>query len=162
MSRYRFFLIALTVFFLDRLSKIWVEKHLPLNQFRTIVPGILDLTHSRNTGVAFGFFANSNSSWVPYLLTCVSSVALVVILMFSLRHSIGDWKLQLGLMLVLGGAAGNLYDRVHYGFVIDFIEIYYRSFHWPTFNLADSSISLGIGLLLLETIFEKSRSDQRT
>ena len=149
------------VFLLDRFSKISVEKHLPLHQFRTIIPGVVDLTHSRNTGVAFGFFANTSSSWVPYLLTFISSVALLMILVFSLRQSIRNWKLQLGLMLVLGGAAGNLYDRIHYGFVIDFIEIYYQSFHWPTFNLADSSISIGIGLLLLETLFEKSRSDQR-
>ena len=162
MSRYRYFLIAVIVFLLDRFSKILVERHLPPHQFRTIIPGTLELTHSRNTGVAFGFFANSDPSWLPYLLTIISSVALLVILVFSLRQSIRDWKLQLGLMLVLGGAAGNLYDRVHYGFVIDFIEVYYRSFHWPTFNLADSSISIGIGLLLVETLFEMSRSDQRT
>jgi len=162
MKRYLYFLIALSVFSLDRLSKIVVEKHQPLHQFRTMIPGILDLTHSRNTGVAFGFFANSDSFWVPHLLTFISSMALLVILAFSLRHSSKDWKLQLGLMLVLGGAAGNLYDRVHYGFVIDFIEIYYRSFHWPTFNVADTSISFGIALLLLNTLFEKPQSNQRT
>jgi signal peptidase II len=109
--------------------------------------------------VAFGFFANSDSPWVPQALTLVSGGALLVILMFSLRNSTLNWKLQLGLMLVLGGAAGNLYDRLFYGYVTDFIEVYYRSYHWPTFNVADSSISTGIGLLLLETLTHRSQPE---
>jgi signal peptidase II len=155
MKRHLYFLFALVIFSLDRLSKVLVETYLPLHQSKKIVAGFLDLIHTRNTGVAFGFFANSNSPWIPYVLTLISAIALLLILLYSLRHPTKNWKLQLGLMLVLGGAAGNLYDRLLYGYVIDFIEAYYRSYHWPTFNVADSSISIGIGLLLLETLTQK-------
>lgn len=156
MNRARFFFVALGVFVLDRWSKILVETMLPLHQSKVLIPGFLDLFHTRNTGVAFGFFANSNSSWVPQLLTLISALALVVIFIFSLRNPAGSLKLHWGLMLVFGGAAGNLYDRIQYGFVIDFIEAYYRSYHWPTFNIADTSISTGIGLLMLEVLTQRS------
>jgi signal peptidase II len=159
MSRLPYFLVALVIFILDRAAKILVEAYLPLHQSLTIIPGFLDLAHTRNTGVAFGFFANSDSSWMPHVLTLISGLALLTILVFSLRNSSRNWKLQLGLMLVLGGAAGNLYDRLLYGYVIDFIEAYYRSYHWPTFNVADSSISVGIGLLLLETLTHRPQPD---
>jgi signal peptidase II len=159
MSRVPHFLVALSIFILDRLSKVLVEVYLPLHQSWTIIPGFFDLAHTRNTGVAFGFLANSASPWVPWVLTLISSLALVAILAFALRNSQKNWKLQLGLMLVLGGAAGNLYDRLRYGYVIDFIEVYYSSYHWPTFNVADSSISIGIGLLLLETLTHRPRPD---
>jgi len=160
MSRPLYFLVALGVFILDRASKAIVETRLPLHQSRTIIPGFFDLAHTRNTGVAFGFLANSDSVWVPQVLTVISAAALLVILAFSLRNSNQNRNLQLGLMLVLGGAGGNLYDRLFHGYVTDFIEIYYRSYHWPTFNLADSSISIGIGLLLLETLTQRSYAAQ--
>ena len=159
MSRLPYFLVALVIFILDRAAKILVEAYLPLHQSLTIIPGFLDLAHTRNTGVAFGFFANSDSSWMPHVLTLISGLALLTILVFSLRNSSRNRKLQLGLMLVLGGAAGNLYDRLLYGYVIDFIEAYYRNYHWPTFNVADSSISIGIGLLLLETFTHRPQRD---
>ena len=159
MSRLPYFLVALVIFVLDRAAKILVEAYLPLHQSLTIIPGFFDLAHTRNTGVAFGFLANSDSPWMPRVLTLISSLALLTILVFSLRNSSKNWKLQLGLMLVLGGAGGNLCDRLLYGYVIDFIEAYYRSYHWPTFNVADSSISIGIGLLLLETLTHRPQSE---
>jgi signal peptidase II len=159
MSRVLYFLVALSIFILDRVSKILIETRLPLHQSRTVIPGFFDLAHTRNKGVAFGFFANSDSPWIPQVLPFISSLALLAILAFSLRNSHRNWKLQLGMMLVLGGAAGNLYDRLLYGYVIDFVEVYYSSYHWPTFNVADSSISTGIGLLLLETLTHRPRPD---
>src|SRR5215831_2651390 len=112
MSRVPHFLVALSIFILDRLSKVLVEVYLPLHQSRTIIPGFFDLAHTRNTGVAFGFLANSDFVWVPQALTVISAAALLVILAFSLRNSSQNRKLQFGLMLVLGGAGGNLYDRL--------------------------------------------------
>jgi signal peptidase II len=159
MSRLLYFLVAVAAFILDRTSKLLIEVHLPLHNSKTIIPGFFDLAHTRNTGVAFGFFANSDSPWVAPALTLVSGGALLAILLFSLRNSTLNWKLQLGLMLVLGGAAGNLYDRLFYGYVTDFIEVYYQSYHWPTFNVADSSISVGIGLLLLETLTHRPQPE---
>jgi signal peptidase II len=158
MARVFYFLIPVIVFLLDRWSKTLVESRFLLFESKTIIPGFFDLTHTRNTGVAFGLFANSSSAWMPYLLTLTSAGALVIILVYSLRHPTQNWRLQLGLMLVLGGATGNLYDRVSYGYVIDFIDVFYQNYHWPTFNLADSSISVGIGLLLLEVLLQKPQT----
>jgi len=157
MTRYLYFLIPPFVFALDRWTKVLIEGHLPLHQSQPVVPGWVDLAHTRNTGVAFGMLANSNSPWMPVFLTLSSAIALLLILFFSLRQPASNWKLQFGLMLVLGGAAGNLFDRLSYGYVTDFIDVFYKSYHWPTFNVADSSISVGIGLLLLEVLTQKNR-----
>ncbi|MEW5978349.1 MAG: signal peptidase II [Acidobacteriota bacterium] len=157
MARIAYLGLAVAVFVLDRWTKVLVEKLIPLYYSHPIIDGFFDLTHSRNTGVAFGFFADSNRWWMPYVLTVVSAVALVVIVSLSVRQPVQDWKLQGGLMLVLGGAVGNLYDRVNYGYVIDFLDVYYGTYHWPTFNVADSAITCGIGLLLLEVVFQKPR-----
>lgn len=162
MTRYFYFLIPLVVFALDRLTKVLVENRFLLYESQSIIPGVFDLTHTRNTGVAFGLFANSDSPWVPYILTLISTTALIAILIYSLRHPVENWKLQLGLMLVLGGAAGNLYDRISYGYVIDFIDVFYGTYHWPTFNIADSSITIGIGLLLLEVFQKPSGEEAKT
>ena len=156
MTRYFYFLIPPILFALDRRTKALIESHLALLQSQPVVPGFVDLTHTRNTGIAFGLLANSNSPWMPTVLTLSSALALILILFFSLRQPASNWKLQIGLMLVLGGAAGNLFDRLSYGYVIDFIDVFYGNYHWPTFNVADSSISVGIGLLLLEALTQKN------
>lgn len=160
MTRYFYFLIPFAVFVLDRATKVLIESHLMLYESRPIIPGFFDLTHTRNTGVAFGFFANSDSPWMPHLLTLTSAAALITIIVYSLRNPAENWKLQLGLMLVLGGAAGNLYDRFSYGYVIDFLDVFYDTHHWPTFNVADSAISVGIGLLLLEVLLQKPHTNE--
>jgi signal peptidase II len=153
-----FLSIPVVVFLLDRWTKAQVESTLLLYESKSVIPGILDLTHTRNTGVAFGFFANSNSAWVPPLLTVISAFALLLILFYSFKHPATEWRLQLGLMLVLGGAAGNLHDRIAYSYVIDFIDVYFRNFHWWTFNVADSAISVGIALLLWEVAMQRPES----
>jgi len=162
MTRTFYFLIPIVVFVLDRLTKILVETRFLLYESKAIIPGVFDLTHTRNTGVAFGLFANHDSPWVPYILTLIAATALIAILVYSLRHPVDNWKLQLGLMLVLGGAAGNLYDRINYGYVIDFLDVFYGTYHWPTFNVADSSITIGIGFLLLEVLHKPSVEEAKT
>ena len=162
MIRCFYFLIPIVVLVLDRLTKVLVEAQFLLYESKTIIPGVFDLTHTRNTGVAFGLFANSDSPWVPYILTLTAATALIAILVYSLRHPVENWKLQLGLMLVLGGAAGNLYDRINYGYVIDFLDVFYGTYHWPTFNIADSSITIGIGFLLLEVLHKPSVEEAKT
>ena len=162
MIRCFYFLIPIVVLVLDRLTKVLVEAQFLLYESKTIIPGVFDLTHTRNTGVAFGLFANSDSPWVPYVLTLTATTALIAILVYSLRHPVENWKLQLGLMLVLGGAAGNLYDRINYGYVIDFLDVFYGTYHWPTFNVADSAITIGIGFLLLEVLHKPSVEEAKT
>ena len=161
MNRLVFFVAALAVFVLDRVSKSVVEATLSFHQSVNLIPGLLDLFHTRNTGVAFGLLSNEESSWVSYLLTGVAAIALVIILVFSLRHPPGQNRLQWGLMLVFGGAAGNLHDRIRYGYVIDFIEVYFKSYHWPTFNAADACVTIGICLLMMEVLFQKANVKDR-
>jgi signal peptidase II len=157
-----YFLIPIVVLVLDRVTKVLVEARFLLYESKAIIPGFFDLTHTRNTGVAVGLFANSDSPWVPYLLMLTATTALIAILLYSLRQPVENWKLQLGLMLVLGGAAGNLYDRINYGYVIDFLDVFYGTYHWPTFNVADSAITIGIGFLLLEVLHKPSVEEAKT
>ena len=162
MNRVVFFAAALGVFALDRVSKMVIEATLHLHHSVNLIPGLLDLFYTRNTGVAFGLLSNEESSWVSYLLTGVAGIALIIILIFSLRHAPDQHRLQWGLMLVFGGAAGNLHDRIKYGYVIDFIEVYYKSYHWPTFNVADACITIGISLLMVEVLFQNANIKDRS
>jgi signal peptidase II len=152
MKRFRFFLIALVIFLLDQFTKTLVVSRLSLQEARTVIPGFLDFVYTQNTGIAFSLFAENSSTWAPLALALVSALALAGFLFIAFRSPVQSLRLEWGLMLLLGGAAGNLMDRVRFGFVIDFIDVYIRSFHWYTFNIADSAITTGIGLLLLETL----------
>jgi signal peptidase II len=156
MKRLAYLLIAQGVFVSDRLTKQLIEEGLGLYEFKTVIPGFLELTHTRNTGMAFGILSDSASPWVPLALATVSTLAFLLILGFALRNPVSRVRLQWGLMLILGGAAGNLHDRLTYGYVTDFIDVFYGSYHWPTFNLADSAITIGIGLFLIETLIRES------
>lgn len=155
MKRFQFLLIALLVFGLDQFSKWLVKSHLSMYEPRTVIAGFFDLVYTRNTGIAFSFFAGSDSHWTPLLLAAGTSILLVILLFVALRYAEGNRLLTWGLMLVMGGGMGNLCDRIRYGSVVDFIDVYLGSYHWPAFNVADSAISLGVGLLLLETLRPK-------
>ncbi len=156
MKRLMYLLIALGALLGDRLTKKLIEDHLALYEYKTVIPGLLELTHTRNTGMAFGILSGSTSPWIPYVLSFVSAIAFLIILALALRSPVSQHRLQWGLMLVLGGAAGNLYDRLRHGYVTDFIDVFYKSYHWPTFNLADSAITIGIGLFLIEILTQES------
>ena len=153
MKRFLYALIALGVFLVDRWTKALIEESFALYEFKTVIPGFLELTHTRNTGMAFGIFSESTSHWTPHILSFTSVIAFLLILAFALRSPASQRRLQSGLMLVLGGAAGNLYDRLTQGYVTDFIDVFYKSYHWPTFNVADSAITAGaawwLGIALL-------------
>ena len=102
-----------------------------------------------NTGAAFSFLADAGG-WQNYFFVAIAAVVSVVILVMTYRLTAKDMQLAVALMLVLGGAIGNVIDRVRYGYVVDFIDVYYRAWHWPTFNIADSAISIGAVLLILD------------
>lgn len=148
----RFLLLALAVLVLDQWTKRWVEVRLPRHFTMEIVPGFLNLTHVRNTGVAFGLFAEHGSTAGPWLLALLGVVALVVVGLYFVRTSGHDRLLLTALALVLGGAVGNLVDRVASGAVTDFIDVYVGVHHWPSFNVADSAISIGIVLMALDAL----------
>ncbi|MBI2916005.1 MAG: signal peptidase II [Elusimicrobia bacterium] len=142
-SRFLSPVLILSVFLLDRWSKVMVRKSLTLGESVPVLP-FLGIHYVQNTGMAFGMGQNLNSLFV------VVSAILLVFLFFLLReweNSGKEWKLKAGLALVLGGAMGNLFDRILYGSVIDFMDIFAGPYHWPTFNLADSSICAGAVIL---------------
>jgi signal peptidase II len=144
----------------DQVSKYAVEKFTPAGTIRAVIPGLLNLVHTTNSGVAFGLFANSERPWIPALLI-VFSLIVIAILGWLLATGQAGGKLgQCGLALILGGAAGNILDRLLRHSVTDFIDFYVGSHHWYTFNIADSAIVAGAGLVLLELLRSKEHANQ--
>jgi signal peptidase II len=136
---------------LDRLSKIWIDQHVPRGGFITVIPGVFRLSHVFNTGAAFSLFAESLSpALVRNALIAFSIVAILVVLAMIWRVGLGFSATGIALALILGGAIGNLYDRIRFSYVVDFLEVKIVHYHWPDFNLADSAIVCGACLLLLE------------
>ncbi|MBI3695281.1 MAG: signal peptidase II [Acidobacteria bacterium] len=150
--RLLYLLLAVGVFLADRLTKTLIESTMALNQSRMVIPGFFHIVYARNQGIAFSLFADSPSATKTFLLVLLSSVALagVGFLLWTADHS--DTALSAGLSLILGGALGNLFDRVQSGSVVDFLDFSVSTYHWPAFNLADSAIVIGGGLLLLHML----------
>ena len=146
--------LAAGVFALDRLTKWIVETRVGIFDTYRIIPGFFDIVHSQNKGVAFGIFNDAGPEWRTTLLVALSLAAVAVLaLMVWKTHR--DRLTMYGLSLALGGAAGNVYDRAMWGRVTDFLEFYIGRWHWPTFNAADTAISIGAGLVLLDALLSK-------
>jgi signal peptidase II len=150
-GKLRYLFISLAVLVLDQWTKWLVEVHLPHHATHPVIPGFLNLTHVRNTGVAFGLFASdgAQTSWV---LTLLGLVALSAVAVYFWLTPGRDRFLLVSLALVVGGAIGNLIDRVSSGAVTDFIDVYVGTSHWPSFNVADSAISIGIVLMAIDSL----------
>ena len=148
-----FFIIAVTILVLDQLSKNLVLAAFSLNESISIIPGFFNLTYVRNTGAAFGILAGQES-WRHLFFQSVSILALgAIVYLFwaSRRDRLALW----GSALVFGGAAGNLVDRIRFGYVIDFLDFFIGRYHWPAFNIADSGITIGAFLLAVKFLKEK-------
>jgi signal peptidase II len=159
MRRYHF-LIAILVLFLDRLTKWLVAKDISLHDSIQIIPGFFRLTHVENRGAAFGLFADSPGEWKVAMLVAFSVVALVVVSALLWRNSHTMTTTGIGLSLILGGAVGNLWDRLLNGRVVDFLLFYIGQYQWPAFNVADSAIVVGAGLLVFEILFAKAPAEK--
>ncbi len=140
---------------LDRLAKWAVASNIRLHDSVVVIPGFFQLTHVQNTGAAFGLFADSAAQWKIGALVSFSVVALLVVsaLLWKNSHSLSTTTI--GLSLILGGAMGNLWDRMMSGRVVDFLDFYVGSYHWPAFNVADTAIVIGAILLISEIFFAK-------
>ena len=156
-SRGRFLLLSLAVLVADQWTKWLVDLHLPEHAVEPVVPGLLNLTHVENTGVAFGLFAAAGHGAGAWLLAALGLAALALVGLYFWRVPAGNRLLQTSLALVLGGAVGNLIDRVAAGAVTDFIDLYVGTYHWHTFNVADSAISVGIALIAWDTLVAHRR-----
>lgn len=159
MRRYHF-LIALAVVLLDRLSKLAVERNLTLHDSISVIPGFFRLTRVENTGAAFGLFADSPSEWKIAGLVLFSLIALIIVATLLWKNSHSMTTTGVGLSLILGGAIGNLWDRLLSGHVVDFLLFYVGQYQWPAFNVADSAIVIGAGLLVFEILFTKSPAQE--
>jgi signal peptidase II len=151
-----FFFIAAAVLVLDRLAKRSVARNILPHDYVTVIPGCFQLTHVENPGAAFGLFAESTAQWKIGALVSFSIIALMVVSALLWKHSHSLSTTTIGLSLILGGATGNLWDRMMTGHVVDFLDFYVGSYHWPAFNIADSAIVVGAILLVFEIVFAKS------
>ena len=154
-NRWKAYGLSAAVFAVDRLSKSIVEAHVSPFDVHPVIPGFFDIVHSQNRGVAFGLMSDSTSAWRTVVLIVFSAAALILVAGLLWKASRLDRWTAMGLALVLGGAAGNLFDRILWGRVTDFLEFHIGDLHWPTFNVADSCIVVGSGLLLLELLRPK-------
>jgi signal peptidase II len=150
------FIIGMTVLILDQITKVLVHNLMQLHQSIEIVDNFVHLTYLRNTGAAFGFLAGDRSipRMVVFILISGVAIGCIVYLLKNLRP--GRNTVTLSLSLILGGAIGNLIDRLRMGEVIDFIDLHWHHIHWPAFNIADSAITIGVILLLFQMIRKQS------
>ncbi len=154
-----FFVIAIIVLSLDRLAKWAVASTIRLHDSVVVIPGFFQLTRVENTGAAFGLFADSSAQWKVGALVSFSIVALIIVTALLWKNSHALSTTTIGLSLILGGAMGNLWDRMVSGRVVDFLDFYVGSYHWPAFNVADTAIVIGAILLISEIFFAKSASE---
>jgi signal peptidase II len=151
-GRLPYLFLVLTTLILDRWTKALILNRFALNESISLIDGLFNITYVRNTGVAFGIFASISSPAKSVLLSLFTAFAALFVIVYSFRNPATNRLLQTALALILGGALGNLYDRLAYGYVIDFLEFYIGRYHWPAFNIADSAITVGVLLLALEII----------
>src|ERR1700684_4361635 len=157
MSSYRarcvHFFLALVVVLLDRWTKPRVAGRIAMYTHIQIIPGFFRLTHTENTGAAFSLFADSPSHWKTAMLIGFSLIAMVIVSALLWKQERALTLTGIALSLILGGAVGNLWDRIASGRVVDFLLVYVKQYQWPVFNLADSAIVVGASLLVLEILF---------
>ncbi len=144
--------IAVAVFAVDQVSKTIVERRIPSGAVVSVVRGFFNLTNSKNSGAVFGIFSQTAVWWKTPLLIVISAVLLIAVVTLVVKTQNARWELSIGMALILGGALSNLFDRVRAGEVEDFLDFYFRSYHWYTFNLADSAIVVGTGLVILQVL----------
>ena len=155
--RFKAYGVAIGVVALDRLTKWAVETYVSATDTLHVIPGFFDIVRSENRGVAFGIFNDSTSEWRTTLLVVLALAAVLFVSAMLWRPDKLDRSSFWGLALILGGAAGNVFDRAVWGRVTDFLDFYIGTYHWHTFNVADTAIVIGSGLLLLDLLRPKKR-----
>jgi len=146
-----------SILILDQYTKHEAQQKIPLYHTIKVIDGFFNLTHLRNTGGAFGVLAGKKEGIASLFFISVSLVAVGVILYLFYKAKEHERTLSLSLSLVLSGAIGNLIDRIRYGEVVDFLDFHLFSYHWPAFNIADSAITIGIGLMAFELLFHDKK-----
>jgi len=151
----RLALISGSIVFFDQISKYIIKINLELYDNIIVIENYFNITHILNPGGAFGLFASSSPEIRKFIFLFVSSIVALFILWFYKKSASNYIFLSCGLALIFGGAIGNLIDRFQYGKVVDFLDFYIGTYHWPAFNIADSAITIGMGILFYHIIFNK-------
>lgn len=147
--------LSVVVLILDQLSKIWIDTTMSLYQSIPVFPGF-SITYAHNYGAAFSFLSDAGGWQRWFFAVLAGSISIgLVIWMKQLKHN--ETLSAISLSLILGGAIGNLIDRVIYGYVIDFFDVYYQTYHWPVFNIADSAITVGVVFMLYESFTQNEQ-----
>ncbi len=152
-------LISSAVVTIDQVTKLWIMQSMRLHESIPVIPNLFSITYIRNPGAAFGLLASSSSGFrfLFFGLTSLFALGLLGTILFRLPQH--DWMGQLSIAGILGGAIGNLLDRLRYGEVIDFLDVYIDVYHWPAFNVADAAISVGVAFLILHFALEKKKEE---
>ena len=161
MSRAAALTVATATLLADQITKMLVRTRVGEFDSVVLIPGYLNAIRSSNRGIAFGMLADSASSWTVVALSCIGVVVMLVIgwLMWHAAATPGQGRITLALALILGGAAGNLVDRLMHGEVTDFLDFYIGTWHWYTFNVADAAITIAAVLLLVDIVFPRRASN---
>lgn len=144
--------LSVAVVAIDQLTKAMVRATLPLHDSRTIIPGLVDFTHVRNTGAAFGFLNAVDFPFKTVVIALIATAALIGVGMYAASLAHHQLIARVGLALIIGGASGNLLDRVIAGSVVDFVDVYWRNWHFWAFNVADSAITIGVAIMILDML----------
>ncbi len=152
----RWLWLSIVVVILDQLTKLWIDSSMTLHERLPLIEGYFDLTLAYNPGAAFSFLADAGG-WQRWFFTILSTVVTLILVVWLKRLQAHEKITAVALALIIGGAIGNLIDRIAYGHVIDFLLVYYQQWSWPAFNVADSAISIGVILMLL-ALFHSSPS----
>jgi len=155
------FVVSNILIILDQLTKYLVSSHIPKNMSLRVIDGFFNLTHIRNSGIAFGLFSESEMEIKITLFVVFSVIAILAILLFFWETPMEKRMVLIALILIFSGAIGNLIDRILYGEVIDFLDFHVGRYHWPAFNIADSCITIGVTLMFIDIIKTGSTQESR-
>ena len=144
--------VPIVIVVLDQLTKALVRSTVPLHASVTVIPGFMDFTHVRNTGAAFGLLNAADFPFKTVLIGVIAVAALVGVGMYAASLARHEIMARVGLALIIGGAAGNLLDRIVAGSVVDFVDVYWQTHHFWAFNVADSAISIGVAIMILDML----------
>lgn len=154
-KKYLFILIVGGIAILDQITKIYIEKSIGLYQNIEVIENIFSITHIRNKGAAFGLLSNSNSTFALSFFIISTLIAMAAILFLYKNLPERKYIPQIALSMIFAGAVGNLIDRIRLGEVIDFLDFHWYEYHWPSFNIADSSITVGVIIFILSLMYSK-------
>jgi signal peptidase II len=144
--------LPLLILALDQFTKELIRRSLDLHASAPVVPGLVDFTHIRNTGAAFGILDSANFPYKTAFIAIIASAGLIGVAVYSASLASHQLAARVGLALIIGGAAGNLIDRVFVGYVVDFVDVYWREYHFWAFNVADSAITIGVAIMILDML----------